>query len=101
MSSGLPVTLSRAKLYLRLISDETDITPHPEDDFIQSLIVAAKVAVENEIHGKVRRRAPEPLVQAMLMIIEAMYDKRGESDGIPMGARVLCEPYKYENQRYL
>ena len=101
MNGYPPVTLSRAKLYLRLISDESDTASHPEDDLIQSLIEAAQAAVENEIHGKISDPPEEPLVQAMLMTIESLYDKRGESEGIPPGARSLCTPYRLRNERYV
>ena len=100
MSRKPVVTLARAKLYLRLISDESDKTPQPEDKFIGSLIIAAQKAVENIIHGEIGNPPPEPLIQATLMIIEALYDKRGESDGIPMGALALCDPYRLRNEGY-
>jgi len=89
-----PVSLARVKLYLRLISDESDASPHPEDNFILSLIDAAAQAVENEIQGKIGKTPPPALIQAMLMTIESLYDKRGEGDGMPMGARRLCAFYK-------
>jgi len=99
MSADPPVTLARVKLYLRLISDESDPTPHPEDGLIQSLIGVAQIAIENEIHGKISDPPEEPLVQAMMMTIASLYDNR-ESGGIPHGARMLCSPYKIANESY-
>jgi len=98
MSESPPVTLARAKLYLRMISDESDPSPHPDDGLIQSLIGAAQAAVENEIHGRIGDPPEEPLVQAMLMTIASLYDDRTDG-GIPAGARFLCAPYKYANER--
>ena len=98
MTGNSPVTLARAKLYLRLISDESDTSTHPDDGLIESLIAAAKAVVENEIHGEIGDTPEEPLVQAMLMIITSLYDNR-ESGGIPQGALYLCAPYRKESYK--
>jgi uncharacterized phiE125 gp8 family phage protein len=42
-----PITRQEAKLHLRMISDVSDVTPHPEDALVDALIVAARQGAEH------------------------------------------------------
>lgn len=63
-----PVTLTEAKLFLRVEHDA-------ENDLIQTLIDAARVRVEGEVGSSLLSTSPAPLRLAILMLTLRAYER--------------------------
>lgn len=68
-----PVSLAEAKLFLRVSTDA-------EDGLVAALIEAARVRVEAETGRTLDETAPAPLRLAVLHLVAAAYDRRGEGE---------------------
>ena len=65
------ITLQEAKDFLRVDGDD-------EDALISSLIITAKALVEEVIRKKLEEieETPEPVHQAMLIVVSTLYEER-------------------------
>lgn len=83
---GVPVSLTEAKLFLRVDHDA-------EDGLIQTLIEAARARVEGEVGVPLDDTSAAPLRLAVLMLVLRAYE-RGERD-MPMApVTAWIAPYR-------
>ena len=81
-----PVSLTEAKLFLRVEHDA-------EDGLIQTLIDAAKARVEGEVGSALTSTSPAPLRLAILMLTLRAYE-RGESEMPIAPVTAWIAPYR-------
>jgi len=77
------ITLQEAKDFLRVDGDD-------EDALISSLIITAKALVEEVIRKKLEEieETPEPVHQAMLIVVSTLYEERQiskDKSGVDIG----------------
>ena len=77
------ITLQEAKDFLRVDGDD-------EDALISSLIITAKALVEEVIRKKLEEieETPEPVRQAMLIVVSTLYEERQiskDKSGVDIG----------------
>ncbi|WP_339871187.1 head-tail connector protein [uncultured Brevundimonas sp.] len=83
---GVPVSLTEAKLFLRVEHDA-------EDGLIQTLIEAAQARVEGEVGAALDDASAAPLRLAVLMLVLRAYE-RGERE-MPIGpVAAWIAPYR-------
>ena len=81
-----PVSLTEAKLFLRVEHDA-------EDGLIQTLIDAARVRVEGDVGLSLVSTSPAPLRLAILMLTLRAYE-RGEGDMPIQPVEAWVAPYR-------
>ena len=81
-----PITLTEAKEYLRIDSEE-------EDTLLAGLLLAAKEHCENYLQAALPSEVPTPVNQAMLILIGHFYEQRAGED-IPKVVYVLLSSYR-------
>ena len=81
-----PVTLTEAKLFLR-------VEHEPEDGLIQTLIDAARARVEGEVGLTLTSTSPAPLRLAVLMLTLRAYE-RGEVEMAIAPVEAWLAPYR-------
>ena len=81
-----PVTLTEAKLFLR-------VEHEAEDGLIQTLIDAARARVEGEVGLSLTSTSPAPLRLAILMLTLAAYE-RGEAAMATTSVEAWIAPYR-------
>lgn len=81
-----PVSLTEAKLFLRVEHDA-------EDGLIQALIDAARVRVEGDVGLSLVSTSPAPLRLAILMLTLRAYE-RGESEMPIQPVEAWLAPYR-------
>lgn len=81
-----PVTLTEAKLFLRVDQDA-------EDGLIQTLIEAATARVEGEVGLSLTSTSPAPLRLAILLLALRAYE-RGESETPIAPVEAWIAPYR-------
>lgn len=86
-SSEEGVTLAMAKAWLRVESGSD------EDALIAGLIAAAEAAAEAHAGRSFAAAMPAPVRQAVLQILAALYDHRGDAT-LPDSALALLAPYR-------
>lgn len=81
-----PVTLTEAKLFLRVEHDA-------EDELIQTLIDAARLRVEGDVGLSLTSTSPAPLRLAILMLTLRAYE-RGEVEMVIGPVEAWIAPYR-------
>ena len=81
-----PVTLTEAKLFLR-------VEHEAEDGLIQTLIDAARARVEGDVGLSLTSTSPAPLRLAILMLTLRAYE-RGEVEVVPARVEAWIAPYR-------
>lgn len=81
-----PVSLTEAKLFLRVGHDA-------EDGLIQTLIEAAQARVEGDLGSALEATSPAPLRLAVLMLVLRAYE-RGERDMPIQTVEAWIAPYR-------
>ena len=81
-----PVSLTEAKLFLRVEHDA-------EDGLIQTLIDAAQVRVEGDVGLALTSASPVPLRLAVLMLVLRAYE-RGETEMPIQPVEAWTAPYR-------
>lgn len=82
----VPVSLTEAKLFLRVEHDA-------EDSLIQTLIDAARTRVEGEVGVSLEATSPAPLRLAVLMLVLRAYE-RGDDDISIQPVEAWIAPYR-------
>ena len=82
----VPVSLTEAKLFLRVEHDA-------EDSLIQTLIDAARTRVEGEVGVSLEATSPAPLRLAVLMLVLRAYE-RGDDDFSIQPVEAWIAPYR-------